>query len=157
LKNKIIFVEEKRKIMFSKTCEYAIRAVIFIAQQTKQGSRIGIKEIAKGIDSPEYFIAKILQDLSRKGYVQSAKGPTGGFFLNDENLNQSLSEIVREMDGDKIFTGCALGLKECSEMHPCPIHNEFKNIRIKLKNMLENSRIVDFLDPLDAHLTFLKK
>lgn len=157
MENKCIFVQEKRNKMFSKTCEYAIRAVIFIAQQTKEGSRIGIKDIAKGIDSPEYFIAKILQDLSRKGYVQSAKGPTGGFFLNDENLNQSLSEIVREMDGDKIFTGCALGLKECSETHPCPVHNEFKYIRKQLKNMLENSRIVDFLDPLDAHLTFLKK
>lgn len=157
MENKYIFVQEKRNRMFSKTCEYAIRAVIFIAQQTKEGSRIGIKDIAKGIDSPEYFIAKILQDLSRKGYVQSAKGPTGGFFLNDENLNQSLSEIVREMDGDKIFTGCALGLKECSETHPCPVHNEFKYIRKQLKNMLENSKIVDFLDPLDAHLTFLKR
>lgn len=143
--------------MFSKTCEYAIRAVIFIAQQTKEGSRIGIKDIAKGIDSPEYFIAKILQDLSRKGLVQSAKGPTGGFFLDDKNLNQPLSGIVKEMDGDKIFTGCALGLKECSEMHPCPVHNEFKHIRNELKNMLENSKIIDFLDPLDAQLTFLKK
>ncbi|MBL7758392.1 MAG: Rrf2 family transcriptional regulator, partial [Chitinophagaceae bacterium] len=51
--------------MFSKTCEYAIRAMLFVAQKTKEGDRIGIKEIAKGIDSPEHFIAKILQDLSR--------------------------------------------------------------------------------------------
>jgi len=89
--------------------------------------------------------------------VQSAKGPTGGFFLDDKNLNQPLSGIVKEMDGDKIFTGCALGLKECSEMHPCPVHNEFKHIRNELKNMLENSKIIDFLDPLDSQLTFLKK
>ena len=60
--------------MFSKTCEYAIRALIFIAQKSKDGSRISIKDISSGIDSPEYFIAKILQDLSRKGFVQSAKG-----------------------------------------------------------------------------------
>lgn len=61
--------------MFSKTCEYAIRALIYIAQKSKDGNRIGIKEIASGIDSPEYFIAKILQDLSRKNFVQSAKLP----------------------------------------------------------------------------------
>ncbi len=143
--------------MFSKTCEYAIRAVIYIAQQTKEGSRIGIKDIAKGIDSPEYFIAKILQDLSRKGLVQSAKGPTGGFYLSKENLNQSISVIVKETDGERIFTGCALGLKECSETHPCPVHNEFKHIRRALKNMLENSIIKDFLNPLDEKLTFLRK
>ncbi len=72
--------------MFSKTCEYAIRALIFVAQKSKNGGRTGIKEIANGIDSPEYFIAKILQDLSRKGFVQSAKGPTGGFLWKQKNL-----------------------------------------------------------------------
>ncbi len=143
--------------MFSKTCEYALRALIYITQQTKDGGRIGIKDIASGIDSPEYFIAKILQDLSRKGFVQSAKGPTGGFYLDSVSLNRSLADIVKEMDGDKIFTGCALGLKECSETHPCPVHNEFKAIRNNLKKMLIDMKIGDFVDQLDAQETFLKR
>lgn len=143
--------------MFSKTCEYALRALIYITQQTKDGGRIGIKDIAAGIDSPEYFIAKILQDLSRKGFVQSAKGPTGGFYLDNISLNRSLAEIVKEMDGDKIFSGCALGLKECSETHPCPVHNEFKHIRNNLQKMLNDMKIGDFVDQLDAQLTFLKR
>ncbi|SKC08154.1 transcriptional regulator, BadM/Rrf2 family [Soonwooa buanensis] len=143
--------------MFSKTCEYALRALIYITQQTKDGGRIGIKDIAAGIDSPEYFIAKILQDLSRKGFVQSAKGPTGGFYLDNISLNRSLAEIVKEMDGDKIFSGCALGLKECSETHPCPVHNEFKHIRNNLQNMLNDMKIGDFVDQLDAQEAFLKR
>ncbi len=65
--------------MFSKTCEYALRALIYIAQQSKNDGRVGIKDIAKSINSPEHFIAKILQDLSRKGFVQSVKGPTEDF------------------------------------------------------------------------------
>jgi Rrf2 family protein len=143
--------------MFSKTCEYALRALIYITQQTKNGGRIGIKDIAAGIDSPEYFIAKILQDLSRKGFVQSAKGPTGGFYLDNASLNRSLADIVKEIDGDKIFSGCALGLKECSETHPCPVHNEFKHIRNNLQKMLNDKKIGDFVDQLDAQLTFLKR
>ncbi len=143
--------------MFSKTCEYALRALIYITQQTKNGGRIGIKDIAKGIDSPEYFIAKILQDLSRKGFLQSAKGPTGGFYLDKTGLNRSLAEIVKEIDGGEIFTGCALGLKECSEAHPFPVHNEFKHIRNNLKKMLDDMKIGDFVDQLDAHETFLKR
>ncbi|WP_312322865.1 Rrf2 family transcriptional regulator [Soonwooa sp.] len=143
--------------MFSKTCEYALRALIYITQQTKDGGRIGIKDIAAGIDSPEYFIAKILQDLSRKGFVQSAKGPTGGFYLDNISLNRSLTEIVKEMDGDKIFSGCALGLKECSETHPCPVHNEFKHIRNNLQKMLNDMKIGDFVDQLDAQEAFLKR
>lgn len=130
--------------MFSKTCEYAIRALIFIAQKSKDGSRVGIKDISAGIDSPEYFIAKILQDLSRKGFVQSAKGPNGGFYMEGKNLQQSVADIVREIDGDKLFTGCGLGLKECSEDHPCPIHNDFKYIRQEIKDMLDNSKIDRF-------------
>ena len=143
--------------MFSKNCEYAIRALIFIAQKSKDGSRVGIKDISAGIDSPEYFIAKILQDLSRKGFVQSAKGPNGGFYMDDANLEQSVADIVREIDGDKLFSGCGLGLKECSEDHPCPIHNDFKHIRQEIKTMLEESRIQLFVENLDLKLTFLKQ
>lgn len=59
--------------MLSKTCEYAVRAVIYIAQQTKDGNRVGIKDVAKGIDSPEYFIAKILQEMVQKIFYSLQK------------------------------------------------------------------------------------
>ena len=65
--------------IFSKTCEYALRGFFFIAHRTTSGERVGIKGIANGISSPEHFLAKILQDLSRRGLIQSAKGPKGGF------------------------------------------------------------------------------
>ncbi len=144
-------------MMFSKTCEYAIRAVIFIAQQSKNGERVGIKDIAKGIDSPGHFIAKILQELSRKGMIQSAKGPNGGFYMDNQALKRSLADIVRTIDGDQLFQGCALGLKQCSEAYPCPVHHEFKSIRKQLFNMLEKSKVGAFTDELDQHLIFLKR
>ncbi len=143
--------------MFSKTCEYAIRAMIFIAQKTREGDRIGIKDIARGIDSPEHFIAKILQELSRKGIVQSAKGPNGGFYLDNVSMNRSLADIVRAVDGDKIFQGCGLGLRQCSESQPCPIHHEFKKIRFGLFEMLDNSKVGAFTDALEGSLAFLKR
>lgn len=143
--------------MFSKTCEYAIRAMIFIAQKSENGERVGIKDIAHGIDSPEHFIAKILQELSRKNLVQSAKGPNGGFYHDAQTSGSSLADIVKTIDGDKIFNGCGLGLKQCSESHPCPIHHEFKKVREDIKNMLENARIGTFTEALDCRLAFLKR
>ncbi|CAL1519500.1 Rrf2 family transcriptional regulator [Chitinophaga sp. MM2321] len=143
--------------MFSKTCEYAIRAMIFIAHKSKDGNKVGIKEIAKGIDSPESFIAKILQDLSRKGLVQSLKGPNGGFYLDNKSLKCSLADIVTEVDGDKLFSGCGLGLKQCSESHPCPIHHEFKKVRAEIKQMLEKAKLGEFTAQLDLNLTFLRR
>lgn len=142
--------------MFSKTCEYAIRAMIFIAQHTKDGSKVGIREIAKGIDSPEHFIAKILQELSRKKLVQSLKGPTGGFYLDTAARKHSLADIVKVVDGDQLFSGCGLGLKKCSESHPCPIHHEFKKVRKEMQQMLEKAKLGEFTDKLEKKLTFLK-
>lgn len=144
--------------IFSKTCEYAIRAVFFIAHKTAgQSSRVGIKEIAGGIDSPEPFLAKILQDLSRKGIVQSSKGPNGGFYLDTASLQRPLSDIVEAVDGDDIFYGCGLGLKQCSEINPCPLHNEFKEIRNRIHHLLQDTKIGEFNDELITGILSLKK
>ncbi len=143
--------------IFSKTCEYAIRAVFFIAYKSVDGHRTGIKEIAEGIDSPEHFLAKILQDLSRKKLISSTKGPNGGFYLEAESLNRPLSEIVEALDGDNLFSGCALGLKQCSETNPCPLHNEFKEIRHRITDLLSNTTIGEFNTELIDSLLYLKR
>ena len=142
--------------MFSKTCEYAIRAIIFIAQQSKDGTKIGIKDIAVGIDSPEHFIAKILQKLSKKDFVRSVKGPNGGFYMEEVDLNLTIAEIVLEIDGDGLFTRCGMGLKECSEERPCPIHNDYKHIKRSIRLMLERYQIKMFIDHLDFNISYLK-
>ena len=141
--------------MFSKTCEYALRAVIYIAQQSKLNQKVSFKQIAKAIDAPEPFIARILQDLSRRDVIQSAKGPTGGFFVNQQSMNQSLADVVRVMDGDKLFIGCGLGLSYCSEKNPCPLHDEFKTIRGNIQQMLESATLGNFNESLDQRLVFL--
>lgn len=65
--------------MFSKTCEYAIRAMIFVAQKSTDETRVGIKEIASGTQAPEHFIAKIMQELSRKKSSNRSKDQTAVF------------------------------------------------------------------------------
>ena len=143
--------------MFSKTCEYAIRAMIFIAQKTKDGSKIGIIEIVEGIDAPKHFVAKILQELVRQGLLQSAKGPNGGFYIDEQCRRRSLADIVKAIDGDKLFSGCGLGLKQCSQTHPCPIHDEFQKVRSKLMLMLEKAKVGTFTEALEKKMAFLKR
>ena len=143
--------------MFSKACEYAIRAMLFIAQKSENGSKVGIKEISKGIDAPEHFLAKILQDLSRKDIVQSIKGPNGGFYLDESGRKCTLADIVKAVDGDDLFIGCGLGLKVCSEKNPCPLHDEFKIIRKKIHYMLESTTVSEFNMELVKGLRHLKR
>lgn len=142
--------------MFSKSCEYAIKAMIFLAQKSKDEMRVGLKDIAKGTDAPEHFIAKIMQDLSRKKLVHSVKGPNGGFYMDSRDLTNSIADIVKAIDGDNLYKDCVLGLKACSEKNPCPVHFEFKEIKKNLIKMIENNTIAGFNEKLDTGEYFLK-
>ncbi len=142
-------------MMFSKSCEYAIKAAIHICIETKDGSRVGIKQIASEIDSPEAFTAKILQTLVRQGIILSSKGPGGGFYIDSEAEAIPVIKIIEAMDGKHAFERCGLGLKECSEDHPCPIHNEFKSYSQRLKNLLMTKSVQDLAMSIVSGRTYL--
>lgn len=98
--------------MFSKACEYGIRATIYIAEQSISNRKVSLKDVAKAIESPEAYTSKILQQLSKHKIINSSKGPTGGFSLDNQSMeNITLSTIVSAIDGNNIYTGCGLGLK----------------------------------------------
>ncbi len=141
--------------MFSKACEYGIKAAIYITQNSLQHKRVSLKQIAAEIDSPVAFTAKILQDLARHKVVTSIKGAHGGFEIH--NADQiSLSKIVNAIDSDAIYIGCGLGLVKCDEQNPCPIHNKFKLVRENLKIMLESTTLKELALKLDDGSTVLK-
>lgn len=128
--------------MFSKACEYSIRASIFIASRSAEGQRTNLKEISEAIASPEAFTAKLLQQLVRNGIIDSVKGVQGGFEIPKIRMAKTkLCEIVRAVDGDGIFTRCGIGLDDCSEKNPCPVHFKFKSVRKDLKTMLDNTSL----------------
>ena len=141
--------------MFSKTCEYGIKAMIFVAQKSKGGTRVSIKDIAKGTDAPEHFVAKIMQELGRKKLVHSVKGPNGGFYMDQYDLQTSLADIVKALDGNGIYNDCVLGLKACNEKTPCPVHNQYKDIKKNLIRVIEENTIGEFNAKLDSGKFFL--
>lgn len=143
--------------MFSKACEYGIKATIFIAINSYEGKRVSPKEIAKEINSPQAFTAKILQALVRHKVINSVKGAYGGFEINKNELKDiKLSQIVKAIDGDNIYNGCGLGLEKCDENHPCPVHDKFKNVRGELKFMLENTSLEELALNIKSGISFLK-
>lgn len=144
--------------MFSKACEYGLRAATYIAMQSLEGRRVSLKEIAEKIDSPIAFTAKILQLLSKNNIVDSIKGAHGGFEITRTQIDQlKLSEIVNAIDGDVIYAGCGLGLKECNANKPCPVHDKFVDIRNDLRQMLENTSLYEMTTGLELGLTYLKR
>ena len=144
--------------MFSKACEYGIRSAVYIALQSLEGRRVSVTEIGEEIDSPVAFTAKILQQLTRNNIVRSVKGPHGGFEIEREDMDAvKLNMIVKAIDGDKIYMGCGLGLKECNEHKPCPLHDRFLDIRNNLSTMLRNTSLYELAVGLEEGLTYLKR
>lgn len=144
--------------MFSKACEYGIRAVVHIALESQSGVRVSLKEVARAIDSPVAFTAKILQTLASHGIVMSTKGPAGGYELPEAaQKTVMLHRIVEAIDGDNIYNGCGLGLRQCNEDKPCPLHFKFVAIRDDLKNMLQTTTVAELANDLQEGVAFLKR
>ncbi len=132
--------------MFSRACQYALQAVLYIALQSRNKPVVGLKEIVKSQDMPLHFVSKILQTLVKHKILTSTKGPNGGFALNIPADKLILLEIVRVIDGMDIFERCGIGLKFCSDKTPCPIHHDFKIVKNKIRNLLSEKTIEELCD-----------
>ena len=118
--------------MLSKSTEYAIRALIFVQLKNLNGLRPGVAEIAKEIEAPVAFSAKILHTLTSRNVLNSMKGRGGGFFFSGTQAKQTVYEIILVMEGDGLFTECGIGLSNCSDDNPCPLHDQYGKIRDQL-------------------------
>ncbi|MBC5994505.1 RrF2 family transcriptional regulator [Pontibacter cellulosilyticus] len=141
--------------MLSKTTEYALRAIVYIALHNDGGHKVGIKEVANELDLPQPFTGKILQDLVRKGVIASAKGPGGGFYLHKPASDVTILEVVRHIDGLEAFKKCGMGMKECSGKHPCPLHNDIVRYRDHLLKVFSSKTIQVLVDSINTGEYFI--
>lgn len=127
-------------LIFSRECEYALQAVLYLALKPP-GERTSIKELTKRLDIPYHFVAKILQRLTRKGLLNSLKGPTGGFTLGMPAKNITLFHVVEAVDGVGFTNNCVLGFPECSGKNPCAVHQKWGGLRDGVYAMLVEKNI----------------
>ncbi len=127
-------------IFFSRHCEYALQAVMYLALRPN-GEMTSIKELTKKLDIPYHFLAKILQDLTYKGLLSSQKGPSGGFALGMPAKDITLFHIVEAIDGVDFTNKCLLGFPECSGKNPCAVHDKWGVMRDQMYEMLVGKNI----------------
>ena len=115
--------------MLSKSTEYAMRALVFVQLCNWEQKRPGVGEIAKEIEAPEAYTAKILQTLTKNKLLNSMKGRGGGFFFNENQSSLTLYDVIHVVEGDACFNKCGFGLKQCNDANPCPFHEKYKLVR----------------------------
>ncbi len=122
-------------IMFSRSAEYAIRAMTYLALQPA-GKLTGAREISQAEQIPMPFLWKILQNLARRKLVRSFKGVGGGYMLARPACDICIQDVLRASEDHSLTEGCVLGLPECGEEAPCPLHPSWKEIRERLNVVL---------------------
>ncbi len=127
-------------MIYTKTGEYAIRAILFLARQPK-GTLVMSSDIAEKEDIPSHYLAKILQRMAKFGYVDSYKGRGGGFKITNLAKKSSILEIVERVEGPVINLKCVTGLKECSDEYPCPLHEEWTELRNRIYNLISSRSV----------------
>ena len=127
-------------MIYTKTGEYAIRAILFLARQP-QDALIMSSEIAEREDIPSHYLAKILQRMAKYGYVDSFKGRGGGCNITKLAQDSSILEIVERIEGPVITLKCVTGLKECSDEHPCPLHDEWSKLRDNIHHLISSKSV----------------
>jgi len=127
--------------MFNKETEYALRGLVYIKLQNLKERRPGMAEVAKEINAPPFFVAKILQRLVRTGFIQSVKGKGGGFFFDKDKPDIPLEKLISATGSDRSFKGCGFGLKHCDEENPCPLHERYAPIKDAISKLVAEETV----------------
>jgi Rrf2 family protein len=127
-------------VLFSRACEYAVRALFEMARRPDQ-EYWTIQELASRTDVPAPFLAKTFQSLVKGDILISTKGRRGGFTFARSPQKISLKEIVELIDGPALAHNCALGLPTCSTDNPCPFHAHWKTIRDSIASALQQQTL----------------
>jgi len=127
-------------VIFSKKCELALQAVLFLSTQEKN-QMTNAREISSRLKIPKEFVSKVLQSLTESGIVDSKKGKGGGFFLARPSNQITLLDIVVAIDSLEIFHKCVLGFPNCSPDSPCPVHDKWGKLRDETYSMLSKQTL----------------
>lgn len=129
-------------MLFSKSSVYAIRASVYLARKNCSDF-VTIKELSDELNISFHFLTKVLQQLSKGNILKSYQGPNGGVKLLKPAEKLTFFDIIECIDGHELFTECALGLQECGELNPCPLHKHWSGLKNKMTFMMSNLTIAD--------------
>ncbi len=130
-------------MFFSKSCEYGIRASIYLTLLQEGEGYVSIRKVSEDLDISFHFLTKIFQKLTQAGLLVSLKGPNGGVRLALDARSISLKDLIVSIDGDGVFSACVLGLPGCGEEKPCPLHDAWMLERTNLSALFGETNLAE--------------
>ena len=130
--------------MLSQTAEYALRAVLYLAQYS--GSRpLRVSEVADALRIPRNYLSKILHRLARGGVLVSLRGKAGGFQLAVRPDRVALSAVITPFDRVQERRRCLLGRPQCTDGRACAVHSRWKDVADRVAEFFRDTTVADLL------------
>ncbi|MCE9532201.1 MAG: Rrf2 family transcriptional regulator [Planctomycetes bacterium] len=127
--------------MFSQTVEYALRAVVYLAEQVDARTTQQIAVVTK---VPAAYLAKVLQNLSRFEVVRSQRGLHGGFSLGKSATELTIWEVVQAVEPIRRIRECPLEL-ESHRTKLCALHRKLDDALAEIERTFRDCTIADIL------------
>lgn len=139
-------------MLYSKTCEYAIRALSYFPVHP-ENKRATVQDISAHSGVPAPYVSKIFQCLVQNGIVESHRGARGGYSLKIPASKISLMRVIRAMDDleKSPFTQCIMGLHQCNDREPCPLHSIWADTKEKMMKKLSDKTVADVAHLVDKY------
>ena len=128
----------------SRPAEYALRATTYLAHR-EPDERIPGRVLAKAVNIPPAFLAKIMRRLTESGIVHSQKGHNGGFLLARSPAQIRFIDILQAVDFEPSADHCLFGLGNCDWENPCPLHNEWSVLKKQIEEWAKSHTLNDSL------------
>lgn len=100
--------------LYSKGCEYAIRALSQVARRGGQ-ARFTVKDVCRISGAPELSTRKIFQALVQREVLQATPGPGGGYTFAQPPEQLTMLKLIEAVDGQGTFNRCIMGLSTCGD------------------------------------------
>jgi Rrf2 family transcriptional regulator, iron-sulfur cluster assembly transcription factor len=124
--------------------EYGLKGLLFLAQQSDE-KVFWVSEISRVQKIPEKFLAKIFQQLSKAGFLRSARGSKGGFSLRKAAAEITLKAVIEALEGPIAIHRCLLRKGECGEEEGCPLYDVLEEAQEGLLKVLERTTLEDLV------------
>jgi Rrf2 family protein len=129
--------------VLSQTTEYALRAFIHIARQAPHSVRV--REVAEEVDAPPRYLAKILSQLAREGFLTSVRGPAGGYTIAARQSPITLATIAAVFQQSEPRR-CLLGTGQCGSNPDCPVHQHWAPIASSMDSFLARTTVAELVN-----------
>jgi len=127
----------------SRSTEYAIRALTYLAQNQGDGRFHLARNMAEKLGMPAPFLGKILQPLVTRGFLESQRGRNGGFRLCVPAEQVTLLQIAESQEDMSATLQCFLGQAECSDERACPMHDYWKEASAEFDKQMGTKTLAD--------------